>query len=288
MANIFRIQNFTRLAAAIIVALAVLSVAAWRAGTWFDDTALTVWVFDVGQGDAIFIDAPTKQILIDGGRDATVLEKLSAVLPPWDRSIDVMIATHPHADHVRGLNRVLEAYDVGEVVTSGVSYGEVPAIAFQKLVGDATVATAGMTWDLGHGARLDVVWPATAMEGAVLDNVHEGNVVTLLTYGGTTVLLTGDVEQAEEDQFVRGLPHVDVLKVGHHGSDTSTGFSLLNITSPTYAVISVGKENDYGHPSNLVVDRLRRAGAVVLRTDLDGDIRIRSTGGEPDVARIGL
>lgn len=250
---------------------------------------MTVWVFDVGQGDSVFIDAPEMQILVDGGRGDAVREKLSAVLPPWDRSIDMMFVTHPHADHVEGLNAVLEMYDVDTVVTSGVQYGEVPALAFDVLVGDdVVIASQGMSWDLGNGARLDVVWPAVPMNGAVVDNVHEGNVVTLLTYGNTTVLLTGDAEQEQEEGFVSALPHVDVLKVGHHGSDTSTSPALVNIVSPDYAVISVGAENSYGHPTRLVVDRLLRAGAAVLRTDQDGDIRIRSTGGEPEVARISL
>lgn len=250
---------------------------------------MTVWVFDVGQGDSIFIDAPDMQILVDGGRGDAVLEKLSAVLPPWDRSIDMIIASHPHADHIEGLNAVFESYLVGEVIASGVVYDQVPALAFESLSGDqVTAAVRGMSWDLGNGARLDLLWPSDVMNGEVVTNVHEGNVTVLLTYGETTMLLTGDAEREQEEGFVSALPHVDVLKVGHHGSDTSTSPALVNITSPDYAVISVGAQNTYGHPSSLVVDRLLRAGAVVLRTDQDGDIRIRSTGGEPEVARISL
>ena len=117
------------------IAAALLALNAWRAGTWFNSTALTGGCFDVGQGDAVFIDAPNIQVLVDGGPGTAVLEKLSSVLPPWDRSIDLMIATHPHADHVEGRNAVLENYDVGTVVDSGVSYGEAPALAFDALNG---------------------------------------------------------------------------------------------------------------------------------------------------------
>lgn len=247
-----------------------------------------MWVFDVGQGDAVFIDAPDKQILVDGGPGSAVLEKLSAVLPPWDRSIDLMIATHPHADHVEGLNAVLEYYDVDTVVDSGVSYGEAPALAFDALNGESVVAAQGMTFDLGNGARLDVVWPETFIDDVVLDNPHDRNVVLLLTYGDTTMLLTGDAEQEYEEQFAVTLPHVDVLKVGHHGSDTSTGLVLTNLTTPNVAIISVGEHNNYGHPSALVVDRLLRAGTRVFRTDHDGDVRVWTDGGEPVVEMMEL
>lgn len=273
---------------ACVIAAAFLALAAWRAGVWFDDTALTVWVFDVGQGDAIFIDAPDAQVLIDGGRGDVVLEKLAAVLPPWDRSLDLVIASHPHADHIEGLNAVLEVYDVGEVVDSATPYDVATAVAFDERNGDQTVASSGVSWDLGNGARLDVVWPDASRTGVPHENVHDANVVLLLTYGATTVLLTGDAEQEYEEAFAAGLPHVDVLKVGHHGSDTSTSPALLNMASPNVAIVSVGALNTYGHPSSLVVDRLQRAGATVLRTDEDGDIRVWSNGGEPEVTRIPL
>lgn len=281
-------KAFRGLVAALVIAAVMLVFGAARAGTWFDDTALTVWVFDVGQGDAVFIDAPNAQVLVDGGRGDVVLEKLAAVMPPWDRSLDIIIATHPHADHIEGLNAIREMYDIGEVVASGVVYGESPAVAFETFGSEPIVATAGISWDLGGGARLDVVWPQTSMDGAIVDNVHDGNVVLLLTYGDTTVLLTGDAEQEQEELFAPSLPQIDVLKVGHHGSDTSTGAPLLNITRPAFALISLGAGNEYGHPSRLVVDRLLRAGATVLRTDQDGDIRVWSDGGEPHVARIAL
>ncbi|MBI1907919.1 MBL fold metallo-hydrolase [Candidatus Uhrbacteria bacterium] len=240
-------------------------------------------MFDVGQGDAIFIDAPDMQVLIDGGPSDAVLEKLSSVLPPWDRSIDLVVATHPHADHILGLDAVLGRYAVGALVDTGTPYDTAAAEGFERLGGAAaTVAQAGMSWELGNGATLEVVWPEVPVTDAV-DNVHDGNVVLLLTYGETTMLLTGDAETEHEEAFALDLPHIDVLKVGHHGSDTSTGMTLVNLTSPDYAIISVGAENDYGHPSPLVVDRLARSGAAVLRTDLDGDIRVLTEGDEPHV-----
>ena len=118
------------LGVAVIIPSVLLGVRAYRAAAWFNDDALAVWVFDVGQGDAIFIDGPEMQALIDGGPDTRVLEKLGEVLPPWDRTLDVVIATHPHADHVFGLNAVLDRYDVKEVLSNGEVYGEAPAEAY--------------------------------------------------------------------------------------------------------------------------------------------------------------
>lgn len=268
----------------LVIGLAFLIGQALYAGTWLKSDRLAVWVFDVGQGQAIFIDAPKMQILIDGGPSDVVLEKLAGVLPPWDKSIDLMIATHPHADHVIGLSAVLERYEVGQVVDSGLNYPEAAAVGFEHLGGDmATPAESGLGWDLGNGARLEVVWPADSMAGKSVDNVHDGNVVTLLTYGDTTMLLTGDAENEHEEQFAPNLPHIDVLNVGHHGSDTSTSPMLVNLTTPSYAVISVGANNDYGHPSALVVDRLLQSGAQVFRTDIVGDVRILTDGGEPQI-----
>ncbi len=274
---------------AIILVLSVSLLAeAFFSGTWFHPHRLAVWVFDVGQGDAIFIDSPTKQILIDGGPNDAILEKLASVLPPWDRSLDVILATHPHADHVLGLDAVLENYQVAEVVDDGLRYNSAAALAFDQLDhNQAVVASRGMSWDLGEvdgtQATLKVIWPAQSLSGEFTDDANDGSIVALLTYGNTTMLLTGDSGVAQEDLYDLDLPHIDVLKVGHHGSDTSSGPNLLSKITPTFALISVGVDNSYGHPSKVVLDRLHQAGAQVFRTDTDGDLRVLSDGGEPTV-----
>jgi len=253
-------------------------------GTAFQEDALAVWVFDIGQGDAIFIDGPLVQVLIDGGPDGSVLEKLSAVMPFWDHDIDLLINSHPHKDHVEGLAHVLERYDVSAVWDSGQEYGTDTFAYYQQLSEPIHNSThAGETYDLGGGAVLTVLWPAYNVSDQRLPNPHDGNVTVLLTYGDTTVLLTGDMESEVEAQIVDELPHIDVLKVGHHGSLTSTSPELLQAITPDYAVISVGADNDYGHPHPVILDRLQRAGVRILRTDEDGDVRIRSTGAEPEV-----
>ncbi|HCC83918.1 TPA: hypothetical protein DEP96_03650 [Candidatus Uhrbacteria bacterium] len=277
-------RRFQKSLAIILLLTVSLLAEAFFSGTWFHPHRLAVWVFDVGQGDAIFIDSPNKQILIDGGPNDAILEKLASVLPPWDRTLDVVLATHPHADHVLGLDAVLENYRVGEVVDDGLIYNSSASIGFENLGGNtATVASRNLTWDLGDGGVLKVIWPASPLAGAFTDDANDGSIVALLTYGQTTMLLTGDAGIAQEELYASGLPHIDVLKVGHHGSDTSSGPNLLTTITPNFALISVGVDNSYGHPSRIVLDRLAQAGAQVFRTDTDGDIRVLSDGGEPTV-----
>jgi len=240
---------------------------------------LTVWIFDIGQGDAIFIDGPEKQVLIDGGPNAGILEKLSAVMPFWDKDIDIIINTHPHADHVTGLVHVLERYDIGEVFDSGQFYKSNIFHTFDDMT-DAKKATTDMDFDLGAGAVLHIVYPAKN-EGD-FEDVNEGSVVAMLEYGETTVLLTGDISVVQERELKDSLPHIDVLKVAHQGSRTSSDMMFLESISPDYAVIPVG-ENSYGHPHKEVLTRLNTVGATVLRTDQFGDVRILSRGGEPEV-----
>lgn len=265
-----------------MVLSAALLLQQWLlSGTAFSDDALAVWVFDVGQGDAIFIDAPGAQVLIDGGPSSDIVEHLTRVMPPWDRSIDVVINTHPHADHVTGLVSVLERYDVGEVWVSGQSYRTDVVSYFDSLAPQRAVGQ-GDEIDLGSGAHLEVLWPPETYNGAYLDDPNAGSIVALLTYGEVEILLTGDIGVEEELALLDQLGDIDVLKVGHQGSLTSTHPTFLEQIRPEYALISVG-ENDYGHPSPVVLGRLADAGASVFRTDLHGSLRVLLNGVTFDV-----
>jgi competence protein ComEC len=243
-------------------------------------SGVTVWVFDIGQGDAIFIAAPNKQVLIDGGPDALVLERLSAVIPWWDRSIDLVINTHPHEDHFLGLLPVFERYQVNEILDSDQGYvtpefSEYVRLAEQEGQGRRGVSQ-GEVIDLGQGARLTVLWPLASYAGALLDDPNDGSVVLLLEYGGQSMLLTGDAGMEEESAIIAALSNqVEILKVGHHGSDTSTGQELIDAIHPEVAIISLGADNQFGHPSSFVVQRLMSAGVKVYRTDLQGSVKIK-------------
>jgi competence protein ComEC len=255
-------------------------------GKLFRAGDLTVWVFDIGQGDAIFIDGPEKQVLIDGGPDAKVLEKLSAVMMPWNRSIDTVVLTHPHADHVNGLLPVLERYAVTNVYDSGQGYDTAEFKEFENLAPRHRAIIAGEQIDLGGGATLTALWPESSYDNKEISDPNDGSVVFLLEYGDTTMLLAGDAGVDEEETWTS--PHVDVLKAGHHGSRTSSSEDLLQTITPNAAIISVGAVNDYGLPDEDVQSRFAKSGIIVYRTDIHGDIRVRTLGGEPEISTLNL
>lgn len=258
----------------------------WYAVFYFSSRQyLRVTFFDVGQGDAIFIETPGgNQILMDGGPDGRVLAKLGAALPFWDRSLDLLVATHPHADHLAGLVEVLRRYDVGRVMESGVGHATPEYEEWRKILKERAVsvvaARRGQRIHAGDGIVLDILSPA---EDAIVaaKAPHDANVVALLAQGETTILLTGDIEKALEYRLLFESPALldaDILKVGHHGSKTSSTAEFLKAVSPEAAVISAGRKNRYGHPHPDVVGRLKATGGQVFRTDQDGDIVLESNG----------
>jgi competence protein ComEC len=222
--------------------------------------------------------------LIDGGPDNSVLAKLGEVMPFWDRSIDLIVVSHPHADHLDGLLEVVKRYDVGAVIESGVSHSIPEYVEWHNVLREknipVVIAKSGQQIAVGGGVVMDVLLPFENFEGVAPKNIHDATVVTRLVYASTSVLLTGDAEEKLEYQLLYSgvLIDSDILKVGHHGSKTSTSEEFLKAVSPDTAVISVGKKNRYGHPKQEVLDRLAAFGSRVFRTDLDGDILLQSDG----------
>jgi competence protein ComEC len=254
---------------------------------------LTVAFLDVGQGDAIFIEAPNgNQILIDGGPSKQVLRELSKVMPFYDRSIDAVLLTHTDQDHVGGLPDVLKKYKVGILMESGVSGKSSSYEELKKMVSESPttgqskkiLARKGMIVDLGDGAKLEIIFPITVFDGMETNNA---SIVARLVYGENEFLFTGDSPIAIENYlaFQEDLKssndnslQSDVLKVAHHGSKNSDSSKFVSAVSPEYAVISVGKDNKYGHPNQETLDTLNNFGAKILRTDELGRIIFKSDG----------
>ena len=251
-----------------------ISLVAYRGGR-FNDAEARVFVFDVGQGDAILIDGTDRDVIIDGGPTRFgLLEALSLVRFPWERSVDVVIATHPHADHILGIVALMRTHEIDDVVMNGSHYAAPAVEAFENGASHAVIASAAkQSWSLGPNVALEVLWPIDETTHVTAANVHERTIVTKLTVGEKTMLFMGDAEEDIEEVF-GDIGHVDVLKVGHHGSDTSSSDPFLRVISPSISVISLGEGNTYGHPSPFVVSRLSAVGSRVLRTDRDGTIRI--------------
>ena len=252
------------------------------------DGRLHVTALDIGQGDAILVEAPSgATMLVDGGPDPELtLRRLGGALPFHVRRIDLLLVSHPHQDHVGGLVDVLDRFRVGAVVEAGIPFANP---AYERLRGDAARASipvlgarAGQTLALDAHTSLEILYPSPADATAPLPegDINNGSIVAVLRHGGFAALLTGDAEAPVEEALVsRGqLPPVDVLKVGHHGSTSSTTTALLDATRPGLAVISAGVDNEYGHPAPQTLQALARPGLVTLRTDLDGDFEIVSDG----------
>lgn len=251
--------------------------AAGNTGTSQAGTLTVTWL-DVGQGDAAVIQCGGQSMLIDGGKP----EK-SSYIYAWLQQhglsyLDVIVATHVDADHIGGLSGALNYASVGTAycpVTTGTTETFQSFVKYLAQQGkQITVPTAGETFALG-GAQVQIFGPLHSAEDS-----NDNSIVLKVSFGATSFLFTGDAERAEEQDLLNAGVNLQstVLKVGHHGSDTSTSYPFLRAVAPQYAVISVGAGNSYGHPTEAVLSRLRDAGVTTFRTDLQGEITAVSDG----------
>lgn len=270
------------IAAFVLIFIVNISIIGIHGERW-NTKGVHVWVFDVGQGDGIYLDGVDRDIVIDGGPTRFgMVEKMATVRFPWERHIDVVIATHPHADHINGLIDLIGTNSIDEIVDNGMAYSAPSAEAFEQAVGSRQLAVepelsfviaTRQSWSLSPDSILQILWPPDATTDIAAENVHARSIVALLTVGEKKMLFTSDTETEVEAQL-GNIGHVDVLKVGHHGSDTSSSLNFLQMLQPKIAVISVGADNSYGHPSPFTIGRLESVGAQIFRTDLVGDVLV--------------
>lgn len=274
----------------VFAILIVLNFFSWKFLFFLQNEELRVVFFDVGQGDAIFIRTPQKHhILIDGGPGDVVLEGLGREMPFFYNSIDLVILTHPHDDHVSGLLEVLDRYNVKTILCSGVSGSANVAQRWEEVIKERGYkqARAGQRIK-ANDFYIDILSPAENFVGEKVDDLNEVSVISRFVFKEEqSFLFTGDAysdqekevlsykEKCEEEEGTRcdvlSLKS-DVLKVGHHGSRTSTSEEFLDAVSPKVAVVMAGKDNRYGHPHREVLERLEYYGVEIMRTDRDGDI----------------
>lgn len=256
---------------------------------WGLGGGLEVTFFDVGQGDSIFIETPEgHQLLIDGGPSGgRILGKLGDGMPFWDRSLDLVVLTHPDYDHLRGLLDVLDRYKVENILWTG-ALRETKTFGtwLEKLDAEnanVVIAQKGQSIRAGD-SQFYVFHPFESLEGVMMEKgSNESSIVMKLVYGQNTFLFTGDISKKEESGIlVRSdfpvSPGAQVLKIPHHGSKNSSSKGFLEIINPEVAVISASKDNSYGHPHIQVLDNLQELGIEVFRTDQMGDITITSNG----------
>lgn len=241
-----------------------------------------VVVCDVGQGDAILASYKNIQLLVDVGPDnKKVLKCLENHLPFWDKKIEAVILTHGDSDHIGGLNDLLRSYKIGQFFSNGLLKQDIEQKIYSQKIGQNDVVSVGLF-------RFEVVSPPST--GSELEDENENSVVGILTHSidsgqGWSMFMSGDMDVETEQKLVwrgilrqgYGIPNdgVDVLKVSHHGSNTGTSDELLKVLKPKVAVISVGKNNQFGHPNDEIIKKLEDRNIEIMRTDESGEILIK-------------
>lgn len=245
----------------------------------------TLVFFDIGQGDAAFIETPQgHQILIDGGRDSKIVEKLEQFMAPSDKTIDLVLLSHPASDHVTGLLSVLKEYQVKHVVWTGVQKDTrvfrqwLDVLEEEKKEGAqvSLISAPSRIWlkKTPCPQYFDILFPLEDLSSTTVVDDNDTSIVAKGVFCKHTALFTGDLTTKGEKLLLGTGSDVksDILKVGHHGSKTSSSSAFLKAVAPEYAVIQVGKENQYGHPHQEVLERFKEYGIQVMRNDTLGDI----------------
>ncbi len=275
-------------AASVISALVIVAILIWVAVASLPDGKLHVYFLDVGQGDAILVVTPAGgKVVVDGGPSpGAMTAHLGRRMPFYDRTLDLVVLTHPHDDHLVGLIECLERYGVGQVLDPGIAVATPNYIRWQELLGaKRTPAYSGRRGaiqpvDLGYGVTLTLLHPPPALLAGTASDVNNNSVVLHLAWGRVSFLLPGDIEEEGEDVLLRSHPSLQstVLKVPHHGSQTSLSAAFLAAIRPQVAIISCGADNEFGHPHASTLDRLAAAGCTILRTDQNGTVEVVTDG----------
>lgn len=276
---------FSKIQKIILLCLLLIASFVWYAVFAESRDGLEVAILNVGQGDAIFIETPAgNQVLIDGGSGSKILSELGRMMPVYDKSIDLVVATHSDRDHIGGLVEVLKKYRIGTLVENGYPattgvYKELESEITREHVSHEIVKS-GDRIVLGDGVELSILGPTGEDFIPLPKKANEVMIVSRLTYGNTSFLFTGDVEKNDELRLARSGLDIksNVLKVAHHGSRYSSAGEFLAAVKPRYSVISVGARNSYGHPHSDALERLKTVGTILFRTDTDGRILFESDG----------
>lgn len=242
------------------------------------ENKLIAHYLDVGQADSIFVELPNqKSMLIDAGESSSSEKIIEYIKKLGYTKIDYVIGTHPHADHIGGLAKVIETFDIGSIFMPNV-------IATSKTYENLLMTISNKNLKIKTGKAGVEIFSEEGLTATIVapnsdkySGYNNYSIVIKLIYGKTSYLFTGDAESLSEKEITADID-VDVLKVGHHGSDTSSSVEFLEKVTPEYAIISVGENNSYGHPSSLTLENLKKYTNEIYRTDLNGTITVASDG----------
>lgn len=273
---------FSILVAVIVAAVAMITEKANVVPV--PDGEMFVDFVDVGQGDCTLIRASDAVILVDAGESGTADTVVSYLKEKGIEKIDCCIATHPHSDHIGALYRVFEEFSVDTVLLPDIPDELIPTTsAYEKFLDGLenvkNIVPTGSGDNFSFGSlNIDVLGPVKEY-----DDLNHMSLVSKVSFGNTSIMLTGDTETPAETDMLKkkGIDYsADILKVGHHGSKTSTSEKWLEAVDPQFAVISCGLDNDYGHPHKNLVNRLEKFDIEYYRTDLEGNVLFKSDGNE--------
>lgn len=245
---------------------------------------LEVSFIDVGQGDAIFIKTPEKhQVIIDFGSNQGIND-LNKKIPWWNKKIDLAIITHPHDDHIIGLIQIIKNYKVRNIMYTGIIFDSPAYLELLKEIEKKNIPLLipqkNQSIKLGKDCNLDILFPWESFLNKEIDNLNNSSIISQLSCQNSKFLFMGDAEIEVENEILKKEINIksDVLKIGHHGSITSSQQEFLEKVAPQIAIIMVGKNNKFNHPSLRVLKRLEKLKIKTFRTDLDGTITIISDG----------
>ncbi|MBX4187664.1 MAG: MBL fold metallo-hydrolase [Candidatus Doudnabacteria bacterium] len=250
------------------------------------DRLLHVDFYDVGQGDSFLITTyQGNQILVDGGPGDVILENLASDLGPFDKDLDMIVLTHAHLDHFEGLISVLGKYKVKKILMPNVEFKTNQYLEFLASVreegAEVIYAVQGLRIYLDNATVLDILHPmqSDVMRPKKSADINDTSIVAMLRFGKTKLLLTGDASMEIENKLLDSFDFdADLLKVGHHGSKYSTSQTFLDEVSPQFAIIQLGKDNDYGHPAPETIKRLEESKVETYRTDFNKNVEFVSDG----------
>lgn len=271
----------TLIIVAILFAFAFIKITFYTYEEADTTDKLVIHYINVGQGDSMLLQSDGENLLIDAGPKSNKDNLLKYLKKTGIKKLDYIIATHPHEDHIGNMGSIVDKYGVSKKIfapkkTSTTSSYKTLVESISNANKKITIAKAGVSFNLGDAAFCEILAPNSNS----YDNTNDYSAVIKVTFGKTSFLFTGDAEKTSEREILGNNPriNVDVLKVGHHGSTTSTTDKFLKVVSPMIAIISCGNNNEYGHPHNDTLQKLKENNITIFRTDFDGTIVLESDG----------
>jgi len=279
------VKKAAKLKLFFLFVLALITATIWSVYFSQPDEKLNIYFFDVGQGDAELIQKANWQILVDGGPDDIVIERISNVMPIDDRKIETIIITHPHADHITGLIEVINRYEIEKIILTKVGYESATYKSLLELIDKKKIKTItpkiGDVEYLFDQGKITYLWPGEEVS-RFENNLNNSSIVFRFDYGDFNCIFSGDAEIESWTEIFKkqknNLPDIDVIKIPHHGSRTGLNENMTNIMRPNIAIISLGLNNKYGFPHQEILDILAKNKTRVYRTDQEKTINIRTDG----------